>query len=76
MAPDYINKNILMFGSPSVAHFLMHSELIDDYWIFMNAVLLAGCIPIFTNLAQGEIEIAGPSCIYIRRSSIHCEKLQ
>ena len=27
------DKDILMFGSPTVAHALMEHNLIDDYWI-------------------------------------------
>ena len=40
-------KNILMFGSPSAAHTLMQYNLIDDYWLFINPVLLGNGIPLF-----------------------------
>jgi dihydrofolate reductase len=33
-------KNILMFGSPTAAHTLMEHNLIDDYWLFVNPVIL------------------------------------
>ncbi len=32
-------KNILIFGSPTVARYLMQYDLIDSYWIFINPVL-------------------------------------
>ena len=32
--------NILIFGSPSAAHALMQRNLIDDYWLFINPVVL------------------------------------
>jgi dihydrofolate reductase len=42
-------KNILMFGSPSVAHVLIQHNLIDDYWLLVNPILLGEGIPLFTN---------------------------
>jgi dihydrofolate reductase len=42
-------KNILMFGSPTVAHGLMEHNLIDDYWLFVNPIVLGEGIPLFTN---------------------------
>jgi dihydrofolate reductase len=43
-------KNILMFGSPSVVHLLMQDNLIDDYWLFINPLLLGTGIPLFQNI--------------------------
>lgn len=40
-------KNILLFGSPSVAQQLLQYKLIDDYWIFVNPVLFGKGIPLF-----------------------------
>ena len=40
-------KNILIFGSPTAAHSLMEDNLIDDYWLFVNPVLLGQGIPVF-----------------------------
>ncbi|MEP7253211.1 MAG: dihydrofolate reductase family protein [Ginsengibacter sp.] len=33
-------KNILMFGSPTAVHSLMEFNLIDEYWMFVNPVIL------------------------------------
>ena len=44
------DKNILVFGSPSVVHLLMQHNLIDEYWLFVNPVLLGKGIPMFTEL--------------------------
>ena len=33
-------KDIIIFGSPSAAHSLMKENLIDDYWLFVNPILL------------------------------------
>ena len=45
-------KDILMFGSPGAAHSLMQSDLIDDYWLFINPVLLGKGIPLFNNINE------------------------
>lgn len=44
-------KEIIIFGSPSAAHSLMQYDLIDDYWLFVNPVLLGNGIPVFKNIS-------------------------
>ena len=43
-------KNILMFGSPSAAQSLMQHNLIDEYWLFVNPLILGNGIPLFKNV--------------------------
>ncbi len=43
-------KDILMFGSPSVAYLLTDAGLIDDYWLFVNPVILGEGIPLFKDI--------------------------
>jgi dihydrofolate reductase len=43
-------KNIIIFGSPSVCHSLMENDLIDEFWLFVNPVLLGEGIPLFKNI--------------------------
>ena len=43
---------ITMFGSPGLAHTMMHDNLIDDYWLFVNPVLLGEGIPLFKNVSE------------------------
>lgn len=45
-------KEIIIFGSLSVAHALMQFDLIDDYWLFVNPVLLGKGIPVFDNIQE------------------------
>ncbi len=40
---------ILIFGSPSAAHSLMQYGLIDEFWLFVNPVLVGGGTPLFNN---------------------------
>lgn len=47
-----VGKEIVIFGSPGAAHSLMEENLIDDYWLFVNPILLGQGIPIFRNIQQ------------------------
>ncbi|AYB33445.1 dihydrofolate reductase family protein [Chryseolinea soli] len=42
--------DILIFGSPRACHTLMALDLIDDYWPFVNPVLLGQGIPLFDKI--------------------------
>jgi dihydrofolate reductase len=46
------DKNILVFGSPSVVHLLTQHNLADEYWLFVNPVILGEGIPMFTSLSN------------------------
>ncbi|GAB3701120.1 dihydrofolate reductase family protein [Spirosoma flavus] len=45
-------KTIVIFGSPSAAHSLMQHNLIDEYWLFVNPVLIGKGIPVFKNITD------------------------
>ncbi len=45
-----VGSEILVFGSPSATHALMAEDLIDEYWIFLNPVILGQGIPLFKNI--------------------------
>ena len=47
-----IGNEIIMFGSPSLTHSLMEENLIDDYWLFVNPILVGQGIPLFKNIRQ------------------------
>ena len=49
-------KEIVMFGSPTLAHSLMEENLIDEYWLFVNPILLGQGIPLFKDLTH-EIKL-------------------
>ncbi len=38
-------SEILLFGSPSATHSLMAENLIDEYWLFINPILLGRVFP-------------------------------
>lgn len=43
-------KEIVIFGSPTAAQPLMAARLIDDYWLFINPVILGQGLPLFKDL--------------------------
>jgi len=45
-------KDILMFGSPTAAHSLMEYNLIDEYWLFVNPIILGQGIPLFAHIKE------------------------
>ncbi len=45
-------KEIIIFGSPSASHSLMRENLIDEYWLFLNPILLGEGIPMFKNIKE------------------------
>jgi len=45
-------KNILIFGSPSASHSLMSHGLIDEFWLFVNPILLGKGMPLFKDVTE------------------------
>lgn len=45
-------KNILIFGSPTASHSLLSQGLIDEFWLFVNPVLLGQGIPLFKDITE------------------------
>ena len=55
--PDNINKlkqqegkNILIFGSPGASQSLLNERLIDEFWLFVNPIILGKGMPLFKNI--------------------------
>lgn len=42
--------NILIFGSPGASHSLLSLGLIDEFWLFVNPVLVGQGIPLFKDV--------------------------
>jgi dihydrofolate reductase len=45
-------KEILIFGSPSAGHSLAQLGLVDEYWLFINPILLGKGVPMFSGLKE------------------------
>jgi dihydrofolate reductase len=65
-------QDIVIFGSPSIGHLLMAENLIDDYWLFVNPILLGKGIPLFKQidgriklkLSKSQIFSSGVVCLH------------
>ena len=47
-----VGGNILIFGSPRASHSLLEFGLIDEFWLFVNPILLGEGIPLFKNVNE------------------------
>ncbi|MEV4885198.1 dihydrofolate reductase [Chitinophaga ginsengisegetis] len=45
-------KEIIMFGSPGATQSLMQHHLVDEFWLFVNPVLLGEGIPLFKDIKE------------------------
>lgn len=43
-------KNILIFGSPGASQSLLNLGLIDEFWLFVNPIILGKGMPLFKNI--------------------------
>lgn len=50
--------NILLFGSPAAVHSLMADDLVDEFYLFINPVLLGQGIPMFKDIkSQKDLKL-------------------
>lgn len=45
-------RNILIFGSPTASHSLLSLGLIDEFWLFVNPIILGHGIPLFKQVKE------------------------
>lgn len=70
-------KDILMIGSPGVVRELMELNLIDDYWLFVNPMILGNGLPVYaSDIARLPLELveikkfdAGVAGLHLRAMS-------
>ena len=43
-------KNILIFGSPGASQALLNEGLIDEFWLFVNPIILGKGMPLFKDI--------------------------
>lgn len=49
--------NILVFGSPTAVHTLLHHQLIDEFWLFVNPIILGTGIAMFEEV-QARLDLS------------------
>jgi len=45
-------KNILIFGSPTASQSLLNLGLIDEFWLFVNPIILGHGIPLYKGVTD------------------------
>ena len=45
-------KNMLIFGSPAASQSLLNEGLIDEFWLFINPIILGQGMPLFINVTE------------------------
>jgi len=45
-------QNILIFGSPRASHSLVSEGLVDEFWLFVNPILLGHGTPLFSDVRE------------------------
>jgi dihydrofolate reductase len=68
-------KEIIIFGSPSAAHTLMQLNLIDEYWLFVNPIVLGEGIPLFKGLKRKKLKLVKSNGFSSGVVCLHYEKL-
>jgi len=51
-------KDLLIFGSPSLVHAFLALDVIDEFWIFQNPMLLGKGIPYLSNAVKTRLKLA------------------
>jgi dihydrofolate reductase len=69
-------KNIIVFGSPSVCHILMQHKLVDQYWLFVNPILLGRGIPMFKDIGERQtLKLASHNIFQSGVACLHYDKV-
>ena len=69
-------KNILIFGSPGASRSLLNEGLIDEFWLFVNPIILGQGMPLFKDitgttklkLAESKTFACGVIALHYERS--------
>jgi dihydrofolate reductase len=67
---------IIIFGSPSAAHSLMQYGLIDEFWLFINPIVVGGGIPLFKDVKESfKLKLVASTAFTSGVVCMHYEKL-
>lgn len=81
--PDNINKikqeegkNILIFGSPGASRSLLNEGLIDEFWLFVNPIILGKGMPLFKDITgTTKLKLTESKTFASGVIALHYEKL-
>ena len=68
-------KNILIFGSPGASQSLLNHGLIDEFWLFINPIILGKGMPLFKNVTETtELKLVESKTFDCGVIALHFEK--
>jgi dihydrofolate reductase len=67
-------KNIIIFGSPRASHSLLGEGLVDEFWLFVNPVLLGEGMPLFKGVKEmTQLKLLGSKTFSCGVIALHYE---
>ena len=68
-------KNILIFGSPGASQSLLNQGLIDEFWLFVNPIILGQGMPLFKDITgTTKLKLAESKTFPCGVIALHYEK--
>jgi len=69
-------KNILIFGSPRASQSLLKEDLIDEFWLFVNPIILGQGMPLFKDITSTiKLKLVESKTFACGVIGLHYEKL-
>jgi len=69
-------KNILIFGSPRASQSLLNEGLIDEFWLFVNPIILGQGMPLFKDVTgTTKLKLTESKTFPCGVIALHYEKL-
>ena len=70
-------KNILIFGSPRASQSLLNEGLIDEFWLFVNPIILGQGLPLFKDITgTTKLKLVESKTFACGVIALHFKKLQ
>jgi dihydrofolate reductase len=70
-----VGKNILIFGSPGASHSLLNEGLVDEFWLFVNPVILGKGMHLFKDVQTTSLRLVESKTFACGVIALHYEKL-
>jgi len=69
-------KNILIFGSPRASQSLLNEGLVDEFWLFVNPIILGHGMPLFKDITgTTKLKLVESKTFASGVIALHYEKL-
>jgi dihydrofolate reductase len=69
-------KNILIFGSPGASQSLLNEGLIDEFWLFVNPIILGKGMPLFKDITgTTKLKLVESKTFACNVIALHYQKL-